>query len=66
MRSAYKMLFGKPEGKAQLGRSRRRWKDNIKMDIEYICWKGMYWIDMVHDVDLLVGCCEFSGSIRVW
>jgi hypothetical protein len=46
MRNAYKMLFGKPEGKRPLGISRRRWEDNIKMDIEYIGWKDMDWIDL--------------------
>jgi hypothetical protein len=33
-RSAYTVLMGKPEGKAPLGRPRRRWEDNIKMDLE--------------------------------
>jgi hypothetical protein len=33
MRNAYKMLVGKPERKSVLGRPRRRWKDNIKMDL---------------------------------
>jgi hypothetical protein len=33
-RIAYRILLGKPEGKRLLGRSRRRWVDNIKMDLE--------------------------------
>jgi hypothetical protein len=33
-RSVYRALVGKPEGKSPLGRSRRRWEDNIKMDIQ--------------------------------
>jgi hypothetical protein len=33
MRNAYKILVGKPEGKKPLGRPRRRWEDNIRMDI---------------------------------
>jgi hypothetical protein len=33
MRNAYKMLVGKPGGKRPLGRRRRRWEDNIKMDV---------------------------------
>jgi hypothetical protein len=33
MRNAYKILVGKPEGKRQLGRSRRKWKDNIRIDL---------------------------------
>ena len=35
-RSAYKILTGKPTGKRPLGRARRRWEDNIKMDLEEI------------------------------
>jgi len=33
MRSLYRVLVGKPEGKRPLGRHRRRWQDNIKMDL---------------------------------
>ena len=36
-RSAFKMLTGKPTGKRPLGRPRRRWEDNIRMDLEEIC-----------------------------
>jgi hypothetical protein len=35
MRNAYTILVGKPEGKIPLGRPRRAWEDNIKMDIKY-------------------------------
>jgi hypothetical protein len=38
VRSAYEVLVGKPEGKRQLGRLRRRWEDNIKMNLtEFSC-----------------------------
>jgi hypothetical protein len=37
-RNAYRMLVGKPEGKRPLGRPRRRWVDNIKMDLRVIGW----------------------------
>jgi hypothetical protein len=40
-RNAYKILLGKPEGKGPLRRSRRRWVDNIKMDLREIGWDGM-------------------------
>jgi hypothetical protein len=33
-RNAYRILVGKPEGKRPLGRPRRKWKDNIKMDVK--------------------------------
>jgi hypothetical protein len=41
---------GKPEGKRPLGRPRRRWVDNIKMDLRGIGWDGMDWIDLAQDV----------------
>jgi hypothetical protein len=37
---------GKPEGKRPLGRLRRRWVDNIKMDLREIVWDGVDWMDM--------------------
>jgi hypothetical protein len=40
-RNAYKILVGKPEGKKPLERHRRRWDDNIKMDLREIGWGGM-------------------------
>jgi hypothetical protein len=42
---------GKPEGKRQLGRPRRRWVDNIKMDLREIGWDSMDWIDLAQDRD---------------
>jgi hypothetical protein len=44
-RNAYRILVGKPEGKRQVGSPRRRWEDNIKMDLRGIGW-GMDWIDL--------------------
>jgi hypothetical protein len=40
-RNAYRILVGKPEGKRPLGRPRRRWVDNIKMNLREIGWVGM-------------------------
>jgi len=37
-RDLYRVLVGKPEGKKPLGRPRRRWKDNIKMDLQEVGW----------------------------
>jgi hypothetical protein len=45
-RNAYRILVGKAEGKRPLGRPRRRWVDNIKMDLKDIRWDGMGWIDL--------------------
>jgi hypothetical protein len=44
-RNAYRILVGKPEGKRPLGRPRRRWVDNIKMDLREVGWDGRDWID---------------------
>jgi len=44
--SVYRLLVGKPEGKRPLGRSRRRWEDNIKMDLQEAGCGGMDWIDV--------------------
>jgi hypothetical protein len=44
-------MVGKPEGKRPLGRPRRRWVDNIKLDLREIGWDGMDWIDLAQDRD---------------
>jgi hypothetical protein len=41
----------KPEGKRPLGRPRRRWEDNIKMDLQEVGCGGMDWIDLAQDRD---------------
>jgi hypothetical protein len=48
-RNAYRILVGKPEGKRPLGRLRRRWVENIKIDLREIGWDGMDWIDLAQD-----------------
>jgi hypothetical protein len=40
-RNAYRILVENPEGKSPLGRPRRRWVDNIEMDLREIVWDGM-------------------------
>jgi hypothetical protein len=52
-RNAYRILVGKLEGKRPLGRSRRRWVDNIKMDLKELEWDGVDWMDMAQEVGLL-------------
>jgi hypothetical protein len=42
--NAYRILVGNPGGKRPLGIPRRRWVDNIKMDLREIEWDGMVWI----------------------
>jgi hypothetical protein len=48
-RNAYRILVGEPEGKRPLGIRRRRWVDNIKMDLREIGWDGGDWIDLAQD-----------------
>jgi hypothetical protein len=50
-RNAYRILVEKPEGKRPLGRPRRRWVDNIEMDLREIGWDGVDWIDLTQDRD---------------
>jgi hypothetical protein len=48
-RNAYRLLVGKPEGKRSLGRSRRRWVDNIMMDLGEVGWGDVDWIGLAQD-----------------
>jgi hypothetical protein len=50
-RNAYRILVGKPEGKRPLGTPRRRWVDNIKIDLRVIGCDGVEWIDLAQDRD---------------
>jgi hypothetical protein len=46
-----KLSQGKPEGKRSLGRSRRKWEDNIKMDLQEVGCRGMNWIELAQGRD---------------
>ena len=50
-RGVYRVLVGKPEGKRSLGKSRRRWEDNIKMDLQEVGGPGIDWIYLAQDRD---------------
>ena len=50
-RSAFKILIGKPTGKRSLGRPRRRWEDNIRLDLEEIGINTRSWVDSAQDRD---------------
>ena len=61
----YRVLVGKPEGKRPLGRPRRRWEDNIKMDLQEVgCW-GMDWIELAQDRDWLRTFVNVVMNLRV-
>jgi hypothetical protein len=51
MRNAYTILIGKAEGKEQLGRPRRKWEDNIRMDLREIGLEGVDWMHLAQDWD---------------
>ena len=50
-RDVHRVLVGKPEGKRPLRRPRRRWEDNIRMDLQEVGCGGMDWIELVQDMD---------------
>jgi hypothetical protein len=50
-RVLYRVLVRKPEGKKQLGRLRRRWENNIKMDLPEMRSGGIDWIELAQDRD---------------
>jgi hypothetical protein len=50
-RGVCRVLVGKPGGKRPLGRPRRRWEDNIKMDLQEVRGGGMDWIELAQDSD---------------
>ena len=65
----YRILRGKPEGKWQLGKPRRRWEYNIKMDLKEVgSGKGVDWINLAQDIGrwwtLVNAVMNLLGSIK--
>jgi hypothetical protein len=50
-RGAFRILVGRSEGRRPLGRPRRRWEDNITMDLKDVGWGNMNWIELAQDRD---------------
>jgi hypothetical protein len=50
-RGAHRLLVGKPEGKRPLGRPRRRWEDNVEMDVQEVVVGRGDWIESAQDRD---------------
>jgi hypothetical protein len=64
-RNTYRILVGTPEGSRPLGRPRRRWVDNIKMDLKEIGWDGMDWIDLAQNRDVWRALVNMVINLRV-
>jgi hypothetical protein len=64
-RGAYRALVGKPEGRRPLERPRRRWDDNIKMDLREVGWGGVDWIDLAQNRDRWRALAYTVMSLRV-
>jgi hypothetical protein len=70
MYDEYRILVGKLEGRRSLGRPRRRWVDNIKIDLRETGWDGVDWVNLTQVRGPVEGSCEPgdepSGSIKCW
>jgi hypothetical protein len=64
-RGVNRILVGRPEGKRQLGRPRRRWEDNIKIDIREIGIDGANWIQLAQDRVQWRACVVMVMKLRV-
>jgi len=56
---------GKPKGKRPLGRPRRRWEDNIKIDLQEVGCRDMDWIEMARDRDRWRALVDVAMNLRV-
>jgi hypothetical protein len=65
MINAYRILARKPEGERPLGRHRRRWEDNIRMDLREVRWEGMDWIHLAQDRDQWWAVVNTAMNLRV-
>jgi hypothetical protein len=61
----YRVLMGKPEGKRPLGRYRRRWEDNIKMDLQEVGRGATDWTDLTQDRDRWRALVDAVTNLRV-
>jgi hypothetical protein len=64
-RNVYRILVGKPEARRPLGRPKRRWVDNIKMDLREIGWDGRDWIELAQDRDQWRALVNTVMNLRV-
>jgi hypothetical protein len=64
-RGVYRVLVGKPEGKRPLGKPRRRWEDNLQMDIQEVGCGDMDWIELAYDRDRWRAIVKAVMNLRV-
>jgi hypothetical protein len=64
-RNAYRLLVGKPKGRRPLGRPRRRWSDNIRMDLVEVGWGDVDWIGLAQDRDRWRALVNLLLNLRV-
>jgi hypothetical protein len=64
-RGVHRVLVGKPEGKRSLGRPRRRWEDNIMMDLHEVECESMDWIELAEDRDRWLALVNAVMNLRV-
>ena len=64
-RGIYRDLLEKRKGKRPLGKPRRRWKDNIKTDLQEVGYEGMNWIDLAQDMDRWRALVKAVMNLRV-
>jgi len=64
-RSIFRVLVGKPEGKRPLGKPRRRWEDNKKMDFQEVGYSGMDWIELAQDRERWRALVNVIMNLRV-
>jgi hypothetical protein len=64
-RGVYRVLVGKPEGRRSLGRPRRRWEDNIRMDLREVGFGCVDWMELAQDRDRWRALVSAVMNIRV-
>ena len=61
----YRVMVGKPDGRRPLGRSRQKWGDNIRMDLQELGYGVMNWIELAQDRDRWRGFVSVVMNLRV-